>query len=172
MFSSPLRCENMAASCRRQPLHGRLPNRTPWKPALPLFVCTVQGTRQACRAGAAAGAANLAVQLCRVRFSAVLCRAPTKRVVGNMAALSGAQGISYMEYSTQQRRVLGLLMSLASWLGSSLSAAALLGIWCLTEVQLAPATCGLVLALTRSGWAAALHDAPWVATSTAQLPSD
>lgn len=35
-----------------------------------------------------------------------------------MAALSGAQGISYMEYSTQQRRVLGLLMSVASWLGS------------------------------------------------------
>lgn len=32
-----------------------------------------------------------------------ICRAPTKRVVGNMAALSGAQGISYMEYSTQQR---------------------------------------------------------------------
>lgn len=31
------------------------------------------------------------------------CRAPTKRVVGSMAALSGAQGISYMEYSTQQR---------------------------------------------------------------------
>ncbi len=32
----------------------------------------------------------------------VPCRATTKRVVGNMAALSGAAGISYMEYSTGQ----------------------------------------------------------------------
>lgn len=32
----------------------------------------------------------------------VLRRATTKRVVGNMAALSGAAGISYMEYATGQ----------------------------------------------------------------------
>ncbi|KAI7835846.1 hypothetical protein COHA_010244 [Chlorella ohadii] len=34
-------------------------------------------------------------------------KAATKRVVGNMAALSGAAGISYMEYSTQQRQAFG-----------------------------------------------------------------
>ncbi len=37
----------------------------------------------------------------------LMCRAATKRVVGNMAALSGAAGISYMEYSTQQRQAFG-----------------------------------------------------------------